>query len=161
MKNASQSIENMQEAIGLEMTAVQQYMLHAHVLDDWGLDVLAGKMRDEMAEELGHAGRFIDRILYLGGQPVVRSDKIPQQATSLQDMFRADLSEERGAVAYYTAAARNADEDKDIGTRMLFEEILLEEEGHLDWLNRQIRLLERMGEPTYIAQSMSDEVNGK
>ena len=71
MKNSVQSIENLQKALAMELTAIQQYLLHAHVLDDWGLDVLADQMRTEMTEELGHAGRFIERILFLGGDPVV------------------------------------------------------------------------------------------
>jgi bacterioferritin len=161
VKNTTQSIENLQEALGLEMTTVQQYMLHAHVLDDWGLDVLARKMRQEMNEELVHAGRFIDRILFLGGHPAVKSDKIPKRATSLQDMFRADLDEERGAIAYYTAAARAANEDRDIGTRMLFEAVLLEEESHREWLTQQVWLLERMGEPIYTARSMSHALGNR
>ena len=69
MTDHTRSLENLQKALAMEMTAVHQYLLHAHVLDDWGLDVLASRMREEMTEELDHASRFIDRILYLGGDP--------------------------------------------------------------------------------------------
>ena len=158
MKNAKQSIENLQKALGMEMTAIQQYLLHAHVLDDWGLDVLAKQMRQEMTEELGHAGRFIDRILFLGGDPEVKPAKTPKRSESLEEMFSADLEEEKGAIAFYTTAAKAADDDRDIGTRILFETIALDEEGHMDWLSRQLGLLGRMGEPTYIAQNMSDSM---
>ena len=156
MPHRTRSLENLQKALAMEMTAVHQYLLHAHVLDDWGLDVLATRMRQEMTEELDHASRFIDRILYLGGDPKVGAVKSADRADALEDMFKADLDEEKGAITFYSDAARAADEDRDIGTRILFEEILLDEEGHKDWLSRQLRLLRRMGEPTYTARNMSD-----
>ena len=77
MPRHQSSIAALQQALSMELTAVQQYLLHAHVLDDWGLDKLAAKMREEMQEELGHAGQFIDRILYLGGTPEVVPAKAP------------------------------------------------------------------------------------
>ncbi|WP_439155187.1 bacterioferritin [Yoonia sp.] len=156
MSDQTQSVDNLQEALSMEMAAVQQYLLHAHVLDDWGIDVLARQMRQEMTEELGHAGRFIDRILFLGGDPKVKPAKTPKRADTLEDMFRADLEDEMSAIAFYSAAARAASDDMDVGTRMLFEALVLDEEGHQDWLTRQLALLERMGEPTFIAQNMSD-----
>jgi bacterioferritin len=155
MSNVSRSLENLQKALSMEMTAVNQYLLHAHVLEDWGLDVLSDRMREEMTEELGHAGRFIDRILYLGGEPEIVASKTPKRAKALEDLFHADLEEEKGALAFYSDAAMAADEDRDIGTRILFERIILDEEGHADWLDRQLNLLTRMGEPTFMAQNMS------
>lgn len=156
MTNRPRSVENLQKALAMEMTAVHQYLLHAHVLEDWGLDVLAARMREEMTEELGHASRFIDRILFLEGDPQVAATKTPEVATALENLFAADLQEETGAIKFYSDAALAADEDRDIGTRMLFEEIVLDEEGHKDWLTRQLNLLKRLGEPTYTAQNMTD-----
>ena len=123
MTNQTRSVENLQKALAMEMTAIHQYLLHAHVIEDWGLDALAEKMREEMNEELGHAGRFIDRILYLQGDPVIEAAKPPKRAEALGDLFAADLEEEKGAIAFYAEAAKAADEDRDIGTRVLFEEI--------------------------------------
>lgn len=150
----------MQKALRMEMAAINQYLLHAHLLDDWGLDVLAARMREEMAEELGHAGQFIDRILFLGGDPVVEPEKTPKRAASLKDMFDADLDEETNAIDFYTASALTASDDHDLGTRILFETIALDEEGHKDWVSRQLGLLKRMGEPTYMAQNMSKSTKG-
>ncbi len=158
MTTQSRSLENLQTALAMEMTAIHQYLLHAHVLDDWGLDVLAAKMREEMSEELGHAGRFIDRILFLEGNPEIVAGKSPRRAETLDAMFAADLEEEKGAITFYSDAALAADKDRDVGTRVLFEEILLDEEGHKDWLKRQLNLLGRMGEPTFMAQNMTDAV---
>ncbi len=152
----TKSIENLQTALSMELTAIQQYLLHTHVLGDWGLDRLAERMREEMSEEFGHAGRFIDRILYLEGLPRVEAAKAPIQAQGLDALFRADLGEERGAVQFYTQAAEDAAKDNDIGTRRLFEDIAIEEEGHVDWLTRQMSLLEKMGEPTYMLAQMED-----
>ncbi len=156
MTNATRSLDNLQKALSMEMTAIHQYLLHAHVLDDWGLDVLAAKMRDEMTEELGHAGRFIDRILFLEGNPEIEAAKPPKRADTLDALFVADLQEEEGAINFYAEAAMAANEDRDVGTRMLFEAILVDEEGHKDWLSQQLGLLKRMGEPTYMVQNMSD-----
>ena len=154
--NMSKSIENLQTALSLELTAIQKYLLHTHVLDDWGLDRLADRMREEMSEELGHAGRFIDRILYLEGMPKVEAAKAPVQAQGINALFRADLAEERGAVQFYTQAAQDAAKDNDIGSSRLFEDVAIEEEGHVDWLTRQMGLLEKMGEPTYMLAQMED-----
>lgn len=152
--NTSKSIKNLQTALSMELTAIQQYLLHTHVLDDWGLDLLAERMRDEMGEELGHAGRFIDRILFLEGLPNVEAAKAPVQAQNLGTMFCSDLVDERGSVQFYTQAAQDAAKDNDIGTSRLFEDIAIEEEGHVDWLTRQLSLLEKMGEPTYMLSQM-------
>lgn len=157
MRKNSASLENLQKALSMELTAVHQYMLHAHVLDDWGLDKLASKMREEMHEELVHAGTFINRILFLKGDPKISAEKAPQRSQSLKDMFEADLSEEKGAIEFYAEAAKAAASAGDIGTRSVFEKILLDEEGHMAWLELQLDLLKRMGEPAYIAKYMSIE----
>ncbi len=156
MSSQTRSIEHLQQALSMEMTAIQQYLLHAHVLEDWGLDRLGARMREEMQEELGHAGRFIDRILYLGGAPAVTAQKQPVKAETLPALFRSDLKEEQGAIAFYSDAARAAGEDADIGTRVLFEQIVVDEEGHAEWLDLQLSLIDRLGEPTYSIKQMSD-----
>ncbi|MDK3019300.1 bacterioferritin [Pseudodonghicola flavimaris] len=157
MSNTSTSLENLQTALTMELSAATQYLLHAHVLDDWGLNKLADKMREEMQEELGHAGRFIDRILFLGGDPVLTPEKTPVRAKSLKEMFELDKSDERDAIDFYTKGARAAFDSDDIGTRALFEEIVLDEEGHWAWLDLQLDLLQRMGEPAFTAKYMSVE----
>ncbi|GHG87391.1 bacterioferritin [Pseudodonghicola xiamenensis] len=157
MSNTTTSLENLQTALSMELSAATQYLLHAHVLDDWGLNKLAAKMREEMQEELGHAGRFIDRILFLGGDPVLTPQKTPVRAKSLQEMFELDKVDERDAIDTYTRAARAAFDADDIGSRALFEEIVLDEEGHWAWLDLQLDLLERMGEPAFTAKYMDVE----
>ncbi len=150
MSRNQSSIASLQKALSMELSAVQQYLLHAHVLDDWGLDKLATKMREEMQEELGHAGQFIDRILYLGGTPEVVPAKKPVKAESLKAMFEADRADEEEAIEVYSQAAKEAGESNDLGSRVLFETIALDEEGHWGWLDQQLSLLKRMGEPAFM-----------
>ena len=161
MPKNKESLKSLQAALSMELTAASQYLLHAHVLDDWGLDKLADKMREEMHEELGHAGLFIDRMLFLGGDPVMQPEKVPHRAKTLKEMFETDRGDEKEAIAFYTKAARAAYEADDIGSRALFENIVLDEEGHWAWLDLQLNLLGRMGEPAFIAKYMSVEENGE
>jgi len=149
-------IENLQTAVSMELAAVNQYLLHALVAADWGLDRLAAKMREEMQEELGHAENYARRIVFLKGDPVLKAAKTPHRAQALRDMFEADLRDEQDAIKFYTQAARTADEVDDIGTRDLFERTALDEEGHMAWLELQLSLLKRMGEPAYIAMQIGD-----
>jgi bacterioferritin len=151
----SRTIERLQTAIAMELAAVHQYMLHAHVLEDWGLNGLAAKLRSEMQEELGHAQEYTRRIMFLGGNPQLKAVKVPQRAQSLEDMFRADLADEEQAIRFYTEASQVANEDGDIGSRVLFEKIVLDEEGHKAWLELQLNLLHRLGEQAYFAQYMT------
>lgn len=158
------SIAALQQALSMELAAVQQYLLHAHVLDDWGLGKLADQMREEMQEELGHAGQFIDRILFLGGTPEVVPAKKPVRAGSLKEMFEIDRADEAEAIEVYTEAARTAQEASDIGSRVLFETIALDEENHWGWLDQQLDLLDRLGEPvfmqSFLGQSSTQDKTG-
>lgn len=154
MKANSKVMEDLQQALSMELAAIHQYMLHAHVLEDWSIAGLAAKMREEMSEEQGHADEFARRIMFLKGDPVMKSAKTPARATSLAALFEADLRDEQQAISFYTAAARNAAEVGDIGSRVLFEKIVLDEEGHMAWLEAQLALLKRIGEPNYVAHHL-------
>ena len=149
------STKNLQTALSMELTAAHQYQLHAAVLDDWGLSLLAAQMREEMREELGHSEEYLSRILFLKGDPQLTLAKIPVRAESLVAMFQADLADEQEAIQFYTKASVQASEDQDIGTRTLFERIALDEEQHMSWLELQLDLLKRMGEPAFISKYMS------
>ncbi|MEW4564636.1 bacterioferritin [Bremerella sp. JC770] len=149
------SIENLQKALSMELTASHQYQLHAAVLEDWGLDLLAKRMREEMQEELGHSDEYLNRILFLKGEPQLTFDKTPVRAESLQAIFKTDMEDEKEAIEFYTKASQQASADSDIGTRQLFEKIVLDEEEHMAWLELQLDLIERMGEAAYIAKHMS------
>lgn len=160
MSNNTETLKNLQTAVSMELAAVNQYLLHALVAEDWGLGKLAAKMREEMLEEFGHAEEYARRIVFLKGDPELKPAKTPQRAQSLADMFEADLRDEQDAVKFYTNAARAANEAGDIGTRNLFERTSLDEEGHMAWLELQLSLLKRMGEPAFTAMQI-DGSNGE
>ncbi len=149
------TLKNLQTSLAMELTAAHQYQLHASVLTDWGMDRLAIKMREEMQEELGHSDAFLSRILFLKGKPSIALAKTPVMADSLVNMFKSDLADEKEAITFYTACARQAADGGDIGSRTLFERIVMDEEGHMAWLELQLELLKRMGEPSYISKHIS------
>lgn len=151
----NETLQNLQTALSMELTAAHQYQLHASVLNDWGMDRLAIKMREEMQEELGHSDEYISRIMFLKGKPSLVLAKTPELAESLVQMFETDLTDEKEAIAFYTSAARQAADAGDIGTRTLFERIVMDEEGHMAWLELQLELVKRMGESAYISKHIS------
>lgn len=149
------TMKNLQKALSMELSAMHQYQLHAHTLDDWGLDKLAAQMRQEMQEELGHSNEYMNRIMFLNGEPELEFYKKPVKAKTLEEMFKADLADEEEAISFYTSAAMQAGEQADVGTRTLFEKILLDEEGHKSWLELQLSLLDRLGEKTFSSKYVS------
>jgi bacterioferritin len=156
MSKKEKNVANLQKALSMELTAAHQYQLHAHVLDDWGMDRLAAKMREEMQEELGHSEDYMARLMFLKESPEMKMAKPPQRAQALKDMFDADLADEREAITFYTEAAQTASEIGDIGTRSLFEKIVLDEEQHMAWLELQLDLLSRIGEKMYVSKYMGE-----
>lgn len=148
-------LKDLNTALQMELTAAHQYQLHAHVLDDWGLDKLAAQMREEFAEENAHSDRFLERIFDLGGEPEMAFANTPRIAKSLADMFRSDLEDEKQAVAFYTRASKAAYEADDLATKALFEEIAIDEVGHANWLDQQLGLLDRLGEERYASKQIS------
>jgi len=155
----TKTIENLNTALKMELSAAHQYQLHAHVLEDWGLAGLAKRMRQEQAEETGHSDRFIDRILFLKGEPEMAFEKPPVRAKNLREMFETDKKDEENAITFYTRAANEAAEENDIGSRTLFEQIALDEEGHKAWLELQLNLIERLGEAVYSARFLDPAEN--
>jgi bacterioferritin len=155
MKGNNLALQHLQRALTMELTAINQYLLHAHTLDDWGYPKLAVAMREEMTEEQGHAGRLIDRILFLEGTPEVQSlDKI-SYPKSVRDMFQTDLDDEYEARTYYTQAVNDCRDAGDIGTYQIFVALLEDEEGHIDNLEKQLRLIEQLSEPLYLQMHAS------
>jgi bacterioferritin len=155
MTDNRKTLENLQTAVSMELAAANQYLLHILTTENWGLDKLAIRMRAEMLEELGHAEEYARRMIFLGGVPVMTAAKTPTSSQSLQEMFEADLVDEKEAITFYSTAAREADDAQDIGTRGLFERTALDEEGHMSWLELQLSLLQRMGEPAFIAMQIN------
>ena len=155
MKGEPKVLENLQRALTMELTAIHQYLLHSHVVADWGLDKLAATMRQEMQEELTHANALIERIMFLDGEPDVSALDSIGRAQGIKDMFEIDLQDEYEARTFCTKVANEADKAGDIGSRDLFTRLVHDEEGHIAWFEAQLGLLEKLGEPTYLQTQMS------
>jgi len=155
MKGSEVSLKHLQRAITMELTTVNQYLLQAHKLSGWGVDRLAARMFEEIEEERGHASRFIDRMIFLEGEPNVRDlDKI-SKADSIRQIFETQYKMELEAREYYDKAARECQEAGDGGTFELCMSILKDDEGHIDFLEEQFDLMKLMGEQFYVARQVS------
>ena len=113
-----------------------------------------------MTEELGHSDTFMNRIMFLHGEPEMTLDASPHLSKSLKEMFEKDLADEKEAVEFYTKASKEASDDGDIGTKAIFEQTVIDEEQHASWLELQLDLLEKLGESVYIAKHMSEPSAG-
>lgn len=150
MKADAKIMNRLTTALAMELTAVNQYLLHAHLLEGWGFTKLSAKMREEMTEEHGHADRLIERILFLGGVPNTGKLNKVDAAKSVRSLFESDLKDEQDAVRFYSDAASECEAQKDYVTRDLFVSLTAEEEGHIGWLEQQLELMDRIGEKNYL-----------
>lgn len=150
MKADAKIMKRLNEALALELTAINQYLLHAHLLGGWGFSKLSAKMREEMAEEQGHADRIMQRILFLGGVPDTGRLNPVAAAKTVRDLFERDLKDEHEAVRFYGEAAAMCEAQRDYVSRDLFVSLITDEEGHIGWIGQQLDLIERIGEPNYL-----------
>ena len=159
MKGEAQVIERLNEALFLELGAVNQYWLHYRLLDDWGYGLLAKKEREESIEEMEHADKIIERIIFLEGHPNLQTVAPLRIGQNLKEVLEADLAGELDARASYKKSREICNELGDYVTMKLFEDLLSDEEGHIDFLETQLDLLEKLGEEKYgqlNAQSAND-----
>lgn len=158
MKGDTRVIEYLNKALRHELTAVNQYWLHSRMLEDWGFVRLANKEREEALEERDHADQLIDRILFLEGYPNLQVLDPLRIGSSLKDCLECDLAGEYTARALYHEARQVCIEAGDIISMKLFEALLGDEEAHIDFLETQLNLVERIGIDRYgLLQSASAE----
>lgn len=139
-----------------ELTAINQYFLHARMLKNWGLLGLAKKIYEESIGEMKHADDIIERILFLDGIPnMQRLNKVAVGETPAEQL-RLDLALEYDAQKKFNQAIALAVEVGDNGTRELLDEMLESEEEHIDWLEAQLTLIEQIGEKMYLAQQIHE-----
>jgi bacterioferritin len=149
MQGNPEVIDFLNRALRHEMTAVNQYWLHYRLLDNWGYAKLAAKQREESIEEMQHADKLVDRIIFLDGFPNMQTLDPLQIGQDIREVLEADLKAERSARELYTEARDKCHEHRDYVTMKLFEELLKDEEGHIDWLETQLQLLETIGVQLY------------
>ncbi len=147
-------IEALNDILTAELTAINQYFVHFRMCENWGYEKLAKKKREESLEEMSHADKVIDRILYLDGIPNVQrlyAVRVGQDAT---EQHQLDLELEKAAVERYNKAIALCRELGDNGTRELLDQLLKEEEDAVDWLEAQLHIIREIGKEHYLAQQI-------
>lgn len=149
MKGEKRIIERLNEALFLELGAVNQYWLHYRLLEDWGYAKLAKKEREESIEEMHHADRIVERIIFLEGHPNLQKVGPLRIGQNVKEVLEADLAGEYDARTSYKKSREICQELGDYVTMKLFEELLQDEEGHIDFLETQLDLYDQLGEQKY------------
>jgi len=159
MKGDPKVIELLNEALKAELTAINQYWLHYRMLDNWGVKKLAEFERQESIDEMKHADRFSERILFLEGLPNFQALDRLRIGESVEEILKADLEAEYEAVAMYRKGVAQCEKLGDYVSRDLFAEVLRDEEGHVDKIETQFEMIRRMGLENYI-QLQSEHIEG-
>lgn len=156
MKGSQKVIELLNEVLTGELTAVNQYWIHARMCQNWGYERLWQKIRAEAIDEMKHADQLVARILYLEGMPnLQRLNKI-QVGEVVKEQLVLDLDLEKAALKRLTDGIVLCNAEGDHGTRELLEHILVSEEEHVDWLETQLDLIERVGLELYMSQQIRE-----
>lgn len=154
MKGDPKVIDFLNRGLRSELTAINQYWLHFRLLNHWGLKDMAKQWRKESIEEMQHADRFTDRILFLDGFPNMQVLDPLRIGQNVKEILECDLAAEQGARALYQEAATYCHSVKDYVSRDLFESIMKDEEHHIDFLETQLDLVERIGIQLYSQKYM-------
>ena len=149
MKGDAGVIDYLNKALRSELTAVSQYWLHYRLLDDWGYTKLAAKEREESIEEMQHADQLVDRIIFLEGHPNLQTIAPLRIGQDIKEVLECDLKGELDAQALYTRARDICRAAKDYVSMEIFEALLKDEEGHIDFLETQLDLIDRIGIQNY------------
>ena len=154
MRGDAKVIDYLNRGLRAELTAVNQYWLHFRIFDNWGFKELAKKWREESIEEMRHADSFAERILFLEGFPNMQVLDPLRIGQSVEEIIRADLQTEIEARNTYIEAASYCFSVKDRVSEQLFESIIKSEEGHIDFLETQFQLIEKVGLQNYLQSQM-------
>ncbi len=154
MKGNDKIIEHLNARLADELSAVNQYMVHAEMADNWGYEHLHGAVQKRAVEEMKHAERLISRMLFLEGRPVVSQLNKIDIGAQVEDQLAKDWAAENGAVRDYNADIRLATDLGDNGTREMLESILKDEEDHIDWIEAQLDQIKQMGIQNYLQEQI-------
>jgi bacterioferritin len=155
MKGSRKVIEELNKALREELTAINQYFLHAEMCENWGYDRLSEYIKKQSIGEMKHAEALMERILFLDGTPSMK----PLELTigkNVQEMLQSDLDLELSAVDAYNAAIQVAVAEKDNGSRDLLVILLKDEEDHVDWLEAQMHQIKELGYERYLTMQMGE-----
>jgi bacterioferritin len=149
MKGDKDVVEVLNEALKHELGAINQYWLHYRLLANWGFTKLAAKERAESIEEMEHADKLVDRIIFLEGHPNLQTVAPLRIGQDIKEVLECDLKGEHDAKALYMRAREVCRKAKDYVTMELFEDLLKDEEGHIDFLETQLDLIQKIGVQNY------------
>ena len=149
MKGDAKVIEYLNRGLRSELTAVNQYWLHYRILDNWGFKEMAKQWREESIEEMRHADRFVERILFLDGFANMQVLDPLRIGQSIQEILECDLAAEHDARTLYIEAAKHCDAVADRVSKNLFEDLLSDEEHHIDFIETQLELIKQVGVQLY------------
>lgn len=159
MKGDAKVIEFLNKALGNELVAINQYFLHARIYKDWGLKNLADHEYHESIDEMKHADHLIERILFLEGLPNLQDLGKLRIGEDVKEMLECDLALEMDAIPDLKDAIKYAEEVRDYVSRDIFDAILEDEEEHVDWLETQLGLIEKMGIENFIQAQVVEEAD--
>ena len=151
MQGEAKVIEELNARLAEELTAINQYMVHAEMCEDWHYGRLAEPIKKRAIVEMKHAEKLIERILFLDGRPTVSDLNPIHIGAAVPQMHANDLAAEADAVKAYNESIRICSELKDDGSKELLEAILADEEDHVDWLEAQQAQIEQAGRENYLA----------
>jgi len=154
MKGNEEILDLLNQLLTNELTAINQYFIHAKMCENWGYERLAHKLRDESIDEMKHADLVISRILFLEGVPNLQRYHKLRVGETVKEQLESDLQVEYSAISFLNqgiVAARNANDN---ATEDLMTRILVSEEEHTDWIETQLELIRQVGEQNYLAQQM-------
>jgi len=154
MKGDAKVIEYLNQALKLELAAVNQYFLHARMYKDWGFGKIAEIEYEESIDEMKHADLLIERILFLEGLPNVQDLSKIYIGETLKECIECDLKIEKRAHPFYVEAIAYCEQAQDFVSRKIFTDILASEEEHIDYLETQLGLIEKIGEERYMQSQM-------
>lgn len=156
MKGNKEVISKLNEILTGELTAINQYFLHARICKDWGYTRIAKKVYEESIDEMKHAQWLIDRILFLEGLPNLQRLGDISVGETVKEQLEADLKVEDVAIPKLKEAIELCVAHHDHGTRELLEKILVSEEEHVDWLESQLHIINEIGIENYLAQQINE-----
>ncbi len=157
MKGTKRILAVLNDLLADELTAISQYFLHAEMCSDWGYGKLYGAVKERSIDEMKHAEKLVERILFLDGKPVMSKLKKMAVGDTVGAQFKHDLSAEIAARKAYNAAIKEATESGDNGTKVILEAILQDEERHVDWLEVQLDQIKQVGLENYLAAQIVEE----
>jgi bacterioferritin len=157
MKGNQDIIDTLNARLSEELAAINQYFLHAEMCEDWGYGNLHGLMKMRSIDEMKHAEKLIERILFLDGRPIVSNLANISIGAKVDEMHQKDWDAERDAIQKYNESIALCTKLNDHGTKTLLEEILKDEESHIDWIEEQQDQIEHIGIQRYLNKQISKD----